>query len=128
MALHVDFRFVLENATGVQLDSGIVTLAVTPIQGDGSGAVTHESEQEASNSQLSAGSEETLITITGSDDVVLTGGMFVDMSGNGSTPSGDVNLWVEERHAAADRWARDGVPTYTENFTSLSDDTDTIHR
>lgn len=128
MALHVDFRFVLENATGVQLDSGIVTLAVTPQQGDGSGGVTSETEQEASNTQITAGSEETLITITGSNDVTLTGGVFVDMSNNGATPSGDVNLWVEERHAAADRWSRDPIPTYTQNFTSLSDDTENIRR
>jgi hypothetical protein len=127
MALPADYRFVVVNSTGVQIDSGLITVDIKPFSGDGSGGVSHGSEQTGSNSSsISAGSSQVLLTVNSSAAIGLNGNVNANLSTNGSTPSGDVDVFIERSTDGGASWDRDPTPVFTENFTSKTDKSGTI--
>lgn len=123
MALPADYRFVAVNSTGVQIDASLITVDIKPFSGDGSGGVSHGSEQTGSNSSsISAGSSQVLLTVNGSTEIGLNGNVNANLSTNGSTPSGNVEVFIERSTDGGTSWERDPTPVYTENFTSKRDD------
>jgi hypothetical protein len=127
MALPADYRLVAVNTTGAQIDSGLVTVDIKPFSGDGSGGVSHGSEQTGSNSSsISAGSSQVLLTVNGSTAIGLNGNVNANLSTNGSTPSGDVEVFIERSTDGGASWERDPTPVYTEKFTSKRDDSEAI--
>jgi len=127
MALPADYRFVAVNSTGVQIDSGLVTVDIKPFSGDGSGGVSHGAEQTGSNSSsISAGSSQVLLTVNGSKAIGLNGNVNAALSTNGSTPNGDVDVFIERSTDGGTSWERDPTPVFTENFTSKTDKSGTI--
>jgi len=127
MALPADYRLVAVNSTGVQIDSGLVTVDIKPFSGDGSGGVSHGSEQTGSNSSsISAGSSQVLLTVNGSTAIGLNGNVNGNLSTNGSTPNGDVDVFIERSTDGGTSWERDPTPVFMENFTSKTDKSATI--
>jgi len=127
MALPADYRLVAVNSTGVQIDSGLVTVDIKPFSGDGSGGVSHGSEQTGSNSSsISAGSSQVLLTVNGSTAIGLNGNVNGNLSTNGSTPNGDVDVFIERSTDGGTSWERDPTPVFMENFTSKTDKSGTI--
>jgi len=127
MALPADYRLVAVNSTGVQIDSGLVTVDIKPFSGDGSGGVSHGAEQTGNNSSsISAGSSQVLLTVNGSTAIGLNGNVNAALSTNGSTPSGDVDVFIERSTDGGTSWERDPTPVFTENFTSKTDKSNTI--
>jgi len=127
MALPADYRFVVVNSTGVQIDSGLITVDIKPFSGDGSGGVSHGTEQSASNSSaISAGSSQVILTVNNSTDIGLNGNVNAALSTNGSTPSGDVEVFIERSTDGTSSWERDPSPVFVENFSSKTDKSGTI--
>jgi hypothetical protein len=127
MALPADYRLVAVNSTGVQIDSGLVTVDIKPFSGDGSGGVSHGSEQTGSNSSsIAAGSSQTILTVNSSTAIGLNGNLNASLSTNGSTPNGDVEVFIERSTDGGTSWERDPTPVYTEKFTSKRDDSEAI--
>jgi hypothetical protein len=127
MALPADYRFAVVNSTGVQIDASLITVDIKPFSGDGSGGVSHGSEQTGSNSSsISAGSSQVLLTVNGSTAIGLNGNVNANLSTNGSTPSGDVKVFIERSTDGGTSWERDPTPVYTEKFTSKRDDDEAI--
>lgn len=127
MALPADYRLVAVNSTGVQIDSGLVTVDLKPFSGDGSGGVSHGAEQTGNNSSsISAGSSQVLLTVNGSTAIGLNGNVNANLSTNGSVPNGDVDVFIERSTDGGTSWERDPTPVFTENFTSKTDKSDTI--
>jgi len=127
MALPEDYKFVAVNSTGVQIDSGLITVDIEPFSGDGSGKVSHSAEQTASNSSsISAGSSQDILTVSGSTAIGLNGTVDVALSTNGSTPNGDVEVFIERSTDGGSTYSRDPSPVYVENFTSKRDDSEAI--
>jgi len=127
MALPADYRLVAVNSTGVQIDSGLITVDIKPFSGDGSGGVSHGTEQTGSNSSsISAGSSQVILTVSGSTAIGLNGNVNANLSTNGSTPSGDVDVFIERSTDGGTSYERDPTPVYTENFTSKRDDSEAI--
>jgi hypothetical protein len=127
MALPADYRLVAVNSTGVSIDSGLITVDVKPFSGDGSGGVSHGTEQTDSNSSsISAGSSQVILTVNSSTAIGLNGNVNASLSTNASTPSGDVEVFIERSTDGGTSWERDPTPVYTENFTSKTDKSGTI--
>jgi hypothetical protein len=127
MALPADYRLVAVNSTGVQIDSGLVTVDIKPFSGNGSGGVSHGSEQTGSNSSsISVGSSQVLLTVNGSTSIGLNGNVNAELSTNGGTPSGDLKVFIERSTDGGTSWERDPTPVFTENFTSKTDKSGTI--
>jgi len=127
MALPADYRLVAVNSTGVSIDASLITVDIKPFSGDGSGGVSHGAEQTASNSSsISAGSSQVILTVSGSTAIGLNGNVNANLSTNGSTPSGDVDVFIERSTDGGTSWERDPAPVYTENFTSKRDDSEAI--
>jgi len=127
MALPADYRLVVVNSTGVSIDSGLITVDIKPFSGDGSGGVSHGTEQTASNSSsISAGSSQVILTVNSSTAIGLNGNVNALLSTNGSTPSGDVEVFIERSTDGGTSYERDPTPVYTENFTSKRDDSEAI--
>jgi hypothetical protein len=127
MALPADYRLVAVNTTGVSIDSGLITVDVKPFSGDGSGGVSHGTEETASNSSsISAGSSQVILTVNGSTAIGLNGNVNAALSTNASTPSGDVEVFIERSTDGGTSWERDPTPVFTENFTSKTDKSGTI--
>jgi len=127
MALPADYRLVAVNSTGVQIDASLITVDIKPFSGDGSGGVSHGSEQTGSNSSsISAGSSQVLLTVNGSTSIGLNGNVNAALSTNGATPDGDVNVFIERSTDGGTSWERDPTPVYTEKFTSKRDDDEAI--
>jgi len=127
MALPADYRLVAVNSTGVSIDASLITVDIKPFSGDGSGGVSHGAEQTASNSSsISAGSSQVILTVNGSTAIGLNGNVNALLSTNGSTPSGDVDVFIERSTDGGTSYERDPTPVYTENFTSKRDDSEAI--
>jgi len=127
MALPADYRLVAVNSTGVQIDAGLITVDIKPFSGDGSGGVSHGSEQTGTNSSpISAGSSQVLLEVNGSTSIGLNGTVNSELSTNGSTPNGDVDVFIERSTDGGTSWERDPTPVFTENFTSKTDKSDTL--
>jgi hypothetical protein len=115
------------NSTGVQIDASLITVDIKPFSGDGSGGVSHGTEQTASNSSsISAGSSQVILTVNGSTAIGLNGNVNAALSTNASTPSGDVDVFIERSTDGGTSWERDPTPVFTENFTSKTDKSGTI--
>jgi len=128
MALPADYRLVVENGTGIAIDAGLISADIKPFSGDGSGGVSHGTEQTGSTgSSLSAGSPATLITVSASTDIGLNGNVNGNLSTNGTTgPSGDVEWYIERSTDGGTSWERDPTPVAVLNYTSLTDKSTTI--
>jgi len=127
MALPADYRLVVKNNTGVSIDSGLIEADIKPFSGDGSGGVSHGTEQTGSNSSsISAGSSQVLLTVNSSTSIGLNGNVNANLSTNGSAPSGDVDVFIERSTDGGTSWERDPTPVFTENFTSKTDKSGTI--
>jgi len=127
MALPADYRLVAVNSTGVQIDASLITVDIKPFSGDGSGGVSHGSEQTGSNSSsIAAGASQVLLTVNNSTAIGLNGNVNANLSTNGSTPSGDVDVFIERSTDGGTSWERDPTPVFTENFTSKTDKSGTI--
>jgi len=122
MALPADYRFVAVNSTGVQIDANLITVAIKPFSGDGSGGVSHATERSLSNtSSISAGSSQVILTVQNSTAIGINGAVNATLSSNGSSPSGDVEVFIERSTDKATSWERDPSPVFVENFTSKTD-------
>jgi len=127
MALPSDYRLVAVNSTGVSIDASLITVDVKPFSGDGSGGVSHGTEQTASNSSsISAGSSQVILTVNSSTAIGLNGNVNAALSANASTPSGDVDVFIERSTDSGTSWERDPTPVFTENFTAKADKSGTI--
>jgi hypothetical protein len=127
MALPSNYRFVAVNSTGAQIDAGLVTVDIEPFSGDGSGNVSQAAEQTGSNSSsISAGASQAVLTVSGSTAIGLNGTVDVALSTNGTTPNGDVEVFIERSTDGGTTYSRDPSPVYTENFTSKRDDDEAI--
>jgi len=122
MALPADYRLVAVNSTGVQIDSGLITVDIKPFSGDGNGKVSHNTEQTSNNgSNMSAGASQVIFAVSGSTAIGLNGTVDVALSTNGATPNGDVELFIERSTDGGSTYSRDPSPVYVENFTSKTD-------
>jgi hypothetical protein len=127
MALPADYRIVAVNSTGVSIDAGLLVADIKPYSGDGSGGLSHGAEQSASNgSSVSGGSSVTLVSVSGSTAVGLNGNVNGNLSTNGSTPSGDVEWYIERSTDGGSTYERDPTPIAVLNFTSKTDKSTTI--
>lgn len=127
MALPSAYRLVVVNSTGAQIDSGLVTVDIEPFSGDGSGNVSQSAEQTGSNSSIiAAGASQVILTVSGSTAIGLNGTVDVALSTNGTTPNGDVDVFIERSTDGGTTYSRDPSPVYTENFTSKRDDDEAI--
>ena len=122
MPLPADYRIVAQNNTGVSIDSGLLAAAIKPYSGDGSGGLSHGSEQTGSNgSSLSSGSSETLLTVSGSTDIGFIGGAEANLSTNGSAPSGTVEFYIETSTDGGSTWNRPPIAIAAFEFSSKED-------
>ena len=128
MALPADYRLVVENNTGVSVDSGLIEADIKPYSGDGSGGVSHGSEEAGStSSSLSAGGSATLITVSGSTVIGLNGNVNGNLSTNGTTgPSGDLEFYIERSTDGGTSFERDPAPVGVLSYSSLADKSTTI--
>lgn len=109
------------NSTGVQIDAGLIEVDIEPFSGDGSGKVSQATEQTGSNAAVSAGSSDVLLSVTGSTNIGFNGDVDVNLSANGSTPNGDVEVFLERSTDGGSTHSRDPSPLFVENFTSKRD-------
>jgi hypothetical protein len=127
MALPADYRIVAVNSTGVSIDAGLLVADIKPYSGDGSGGLSHGVEQSASNgSSVSAGSSVTLVSVSGSTAVGLNGNVNGNLSTIGSTPSGDVEWYIERSTDGGSTYERDPTPIGLLNYSSKTDKSTTI--
>jgi hypothetical protein len=127
MALPADYQIVVVNNTGVQVDSGLVEVDLKPYSGDGSGGLSHGAEQSATlGSNLAAGSSASLLSISGSTAVGLNGNANGNLSSNGSTPSGDLEFYIERSTDGGSTYERDPTPIAVLNYSSTTDKSTTI--
>jgi len=131
MALPADYRIVVVNETGVQVDSGLVEVDLKPYSGDGSGGLSHGTEQTATlGSNLSAGGSTSLLEVNGSTSVGLNGNVNGNLSTNGATPSGDLEFYIERStdggSPSSGTFERDPTPIAVLNYSSKTDKSTTI--
>lgn len=127
MALPDQYRIVVVNNTGVTVDSGLIEADIRPFSGDGSGGVSHGTEQTGTtSSSLSAGTTTDLLTVTSSTDIGFNGNVNGNLSTNGSTPSGDLEWYIERSTDGGTSYERDPTPIAVLNFTSKTDKSTTI--
>jgi hypothetical protein len=128
MALPADYRIVVVNETGVQVDSGLVEVDLKPYTGDGSGGLSHGTEQTATlGSNLSAGASTSLLEVNESTSVGLNGNANGNLSSNGTSgPSGDLEFYIERSTDGGTSYERDPSPVAVLNYSSLADKSTTI--
>lgn len=128
MALPADYRLVVVNNTGVSIDSGLIDADIKPFSGDGSGGVSHGTEQTGTtSSSLAAGASATLISVASSTAIGLNGNVNGNLSGNSTTgPSGDLEFFLERSTDAGTTYERDPSPVAVLNYSSLADKSTTI--
>lgn len=127
MALPEDYRIAVENKTGVQVDSGLVVADLKPYSGDGSGGLSHGSEQTGSNgTNISAGSQDIMVVVQDSTAVGFNGNISANLSTNGAVPSGDLEIYIERSTDGTTSWERDPTPIAVLNFSSKLDKSVTI--
>ena len=127
MALPSEYRIVVLNETGIDIDSGLLVADIKPYSGDGSGGLSHGTEQTGSNgSTLSNGSSTTLLTVTGSTDIGLNGNANANLSGNTATgANGDVTYYLERSTDGGTSYERDPVPAAVISFDGTNSDKST---
>jgi hypothetical protein len=126
MAVPADYRFVVVNNTGIAIDSGLIEADILPFSGDGSGGVSHGTEQTGSTG-VSAGSSAVILSVGGSTAIGLNGNVNGNLSSNGTSgPSGDLEFYIERSTDGGTSYERDPTPIAVLNFTSLTDKSTTI--
>jgi hypothetical protein len=128
MALPANYRIVVVNETGIAIDSGLIEADLLPFSGDGSGGVSHGTEQTGStSSSLSAGSSATLVSVSSSTAIGLNGNVNGNLSSNGTSgPSGDLEFYIERSTDGGTSYERDPSPVAVLNYSSLADKSTTI--
>jgi hypothetical protein len=128
MALPADYRLVVVNNTGISIDAGLIEADIKPYSGDGSGGVSHGTEQTGSTSSpLSAGGSATLIKISGSTAIGLNGNVNGNLSTNGTGgPDGDLEFYLERSTDGGTSFERDPTPVAVLSYSSLADKSTTI--
>jgi len=127
MALPNDYRIVVENTTGIDIDSGLLVADIKPYSGDGSGGLSHDAEQTGSNGPtLSNGASTTLLTVSGSTNIGLNGNANANLSGNGATGAdGDLEYYLERSTDGGTSYERDPVPVAIILFSGSNSDKST---
>jgi len=126
MALPADYRLVVENGTGIAIDAGLIEADIKPFSGDGSGGVSHGTEQTGSTG-VSAGSSAVILSVGGSTAIGLNGNVNGNLSSNGTSgPSGDLEFYIERSTDGGNSWERDPSPVAVLKYSSLSDKSTTI--
>jgi len=126
MALPADYRLVVENRTGIAIDAGLIEADIKPFSGDGSGGVSHGTEQTGSTG-VSAGSSAVIISVGGSTAIGLNGNVNGNLSGNSTTgPSGELEFYLERSTDGGTSYERDPSPVAVLNYSSLADKSTTI--
>lgn len=127
MALPSDYRIVVENSTGVSIDSGLLVVDIKPYSGDAGGGLSHGSEQTNSNgASLANGDSTTLLTVSGSTSIGLNGNANANLSGNTATGAdGDLEFYVERSTDGGTSYERDPVPIAVISFSGSNSDQST---
>jgi len=126
MALPADYRLVVENGTGIAIDAGLIEADIKPFSGDGSGGVSHGTEQTGSTG-VSAGSSAVLLSVGGSTAIGLNGNVNGNLSTNSTTgPSGDLEFFIERSTDGGTSYERDPTPVAVLNYSSRADKSTTI--
>jgi len=126
MVLPADYRLVVVNNTGISIDSGLIEADIKPFSGDGSGGVSHGTEQTGSTG-VSAGSSAVIISVGGSTAIGLNGNVNGNLSGNSTTgPSGELEFYLERSTDGGTSYERDPSPVAVLNYSSLADKSTTI--
>jgi len=126
MALPADYRLVVVNNTGISIDSGLIEADIKPFSGDGSGGVSHGTEQTGSTG-VSAGSSAVILSVGGSTSIGLNGNVNGSLSTNSTTgPSGDLEFYLERSTDGGTSYERDPTPVAVLSYSSLADKSTTI--
>jgi hypothetical protein len=126
MALPADYRLVVENRTGIAIDAGLIEADIKPFSGDGSGGVSHGTEQTGSTG-VSAGSSAIVLSVGGSTAIGLNGNVNGNLSSNSTTgPSGDLEFYIERSTDGGTSYERDLTPVAAIPYSSLADKSRTI--
>jgi len=126
MALPADYRLVVVNETGIAIDSGLIEVDLLPFSGDGSGGVSHGTEQTGSTG-VSAGSSSVILSVSGSTAIGLNGNVNGNLSTNSTTgPSGDLEFFIERSTDGGTSYERDPTPVAVLSYSSLADKSTTI--
>jgi hypothetical protein len=126
MALPADYRLVVENGTGIAIDAGLIEADIKPFSGDGSGGVSHGTEQTGSTG-VSAGSSAVILSVGGSTAIGLNGNVNGNLSSNGTSgPSGDLEFYIERSTDGGTSYERDPSPVAVLSYSSLADKSTTI--
>jgi len=126
MALPSDYRLVVENGTGIAIDAGLIEADIKPFSGDGSGGVSHGTEQTGSTG-VSAGSSAVILSVGGSAAIGLNGNVNGNLSSNATSgPSGDLEFYIERSTDGGTSYERDPSPVAVLSFSSLADKSTTI--
>jgi hypothetical protein len=126
MALPADYRLVVENGTGIAIDAGLIEADIKPFSGDGSGGVSHGTEQ-AGSTGVSAGSSAVILSVGGSTAIGLNGNVNGNLSSNGTSgPSGDLEFYIERSTDGGTSYERDPSPVAVLSYSSLADKSTTI--
>jgi len=126
MALPADYRLVVENGTGIAIDAGLIEADIKPFSGDGSGGVSHGTEQTGSTG-VSAGSSAVILSVAGSTAIGLNGNVNGNLSSNGTSgPSGDLEFYIERSTDGGTSYERDPSPVAVLSYSSLADKSTTI--
>lgn len=120
MALPADYRIVVVNNVGESVAASAVTVDLLPFSGDGSGGVSHGTEQTGSNSSsIAAGSSAVIVTVNTSTAVGFNGNVVGDLSG-GTGPSGDLEFFIERSTDGGTEWNRDPTPLAVLSYSSAT--------
>lgn len=126
MALPAEYRIVVVNNTGIAIDSGLIEADLKPFSGDGSGGVSHGTEQTGSTG-VSAGSSAVILSVGGSTAIGLNGNVNGNLSSNGTSgPSGDLEFYIERSTDGGTSYERDPSPVAVLSYSSLADKSTTI--
>jgi len=126
MALPSDYRLVVENGTGIAIDAGLIEADIKPFSGDGSGGVSHGTEQTGSTG-VSAGSSAVILSVGGSAAIGLNGNVNGNLSSNATSgPSGDLEFYIERSTDGGTSYERDPSPVAVLSYSSLADKSTTI--
>jgi len=126
MALPADYRLVVVNNTGISIDSGLIEADIKPFSGDGSGGVSHGTEQTGSTG-VSAGSSAVILSVGGSTSIGLNGNVNGSLSTNSTTgPSGDLEFYLERSTDGGTSYERYPTPVAVLSYSSLADKSTTI--
>lgn len=122
-----DYRIIVVNNTGVQVDAGTVAVGLKEASGDGSGGASWGAEQTGDNagSAIAAGTSETLVTVSGSTALALVGEAEGNLNANTATPDGDLEFYLETSTDGGGTWNRPPAPIAILNYPNAKSDKNT---